>query len=287
MSPAPRPAPVDVLVFDSGVGGLSVLASIRALLPEATFCYVADNAGLPYGDKTDPWLVARVERVVRAALDHVAPRLLVVACNTASTIVLPSLRQRHSFPIVGTVPAIKTAAGLSRTRALGLLATPATVNRRYVDDLHTEFASDCALVRVGSSWLVEAAEGKLRGVPVDEPRLRETCRPFLEANLPVDAVVLGCTHFPLLREELARALPGRALVDSGEAIARRVRHLLEAHPAPEAPLVQDQRHPPPSSASPVAYVTRHDVGIDALRDSLAEFGLVETRALDCPLADLR
>lgn len=274
MTPAPRPTPVDALVFDSGVGGLSVLASIRTLLPQASFCYIADNAGLPYGDKTDPWLAARVDRVIAAALGLVAPRLLVVACNTASTIVLPSLRKTHAFPIVGTVPAIKTAATLSRTRTLGLLATPATVNRRYVDDLHTEFASDCYLVRVGSSWLVGAAEAKLRGVPVDVGRLADTCRPFIDSPSTVDALVLGCTHFPLLREELSRVLPGCALVDSGDAIARRVKHLLEAHPSLSAP-------PGFAAPRPVAYFTRHDAGVETLAAALASFGLLETRTLEC------
>jgi glutamate racemase len=213
-----------ILVFDSGVGGLTIVEPIAAVLPGAPIVYACDNAAFPYGPKPEDELVDRVHVVFDALLQRFQPRLLVVACNTASTVALPRLRSHYSLPIVGVVPAIKPAARLSQNRVIGLLATPGTVRRPYTDQLIAEFAADCQVVRVGSSELVLAAEQKLRGEPFDPTLLGELLRPILAAG--ADTVVLGCTHFPLLRDEL-EAAAGRPLtwVDSGDAIARRVQSL--------------------------------------------------------------
>src|SRR5690606_22891926 len=151
------------------------------------------------------------------------PKLAVVACNTASTVALPRLRSQFALPIVGVVPAIKPAARLSANRIIRLLATPGTVARPYTQKLIDQFAADCEVIRVGSSELVEQAERKLRGEPVDLDLLRRIMAPIIEGG--ADTVVLGCTHFPLLQQELQLAA-GRPLqwVDSGAAIARRVKH---------------------------------------------------------------
>lgn len=257
---------IDALIFDSGVGGLSVLHEILRLRPNLSFVYVADNAGLPYGDKTPEWLQHRVSAVVAEALKNYTPKILVIACNTASTIVLPQIRSEVSFPVVGVVPAIKPAAALSKNRVIGLLATPGTVKRVYTDGLIQDFAKDCHVVRVGSSSLVELVERKLRGetLPLDE--LKNICQPFLESTPVPDTIVLGCTHFPLVPTELQTVLPGITLVDSGAAIAQRVETLLgTAAPSPE-PLRK-------------ILFTRLDTSIDQLRPYLKSLGLEETEAL--------
>lgn len=226
---------IDALIFDSGVGGLSVLAEILRVRPSLSFVYLADNAGLPYGDKTPEWLQSRVSQVIASALSLYAPKILVIACNTASTLVLPQLRAEVSLPVVGVVPAIKPAAALSKNRVIGLLATPATVSRAYTDGLIQDFAKDCHVVRVGSSRLVDLVERKLRGEALPLNELKLICRPFLEATPQPDTLVLGCTHFPLVPDEIQAVLPGMTLVDSGAAIAQRVETLLGAAPPQPRP----------------------------------------------------
>lgn len=224
---SPTKQVIDALIFDSGVGGLSVLREILRLRPALSYVYVADNAGLPYGDKSAEWLQQRVSVVIDAALQIYSPKLLVIACNTASTLVLPQLRAKVSWPVVGVVPAIKPAAAISKNRVIGLLATPATVRRVYTDGLIQNFAQDCHVIRVGSSRLVELVESKLRGQPLPIHELQRICQPFLESTPMPDTIVLGCTHFPLVPAEIKSVLPGMTLVDSGAAIAQRVETLLE------------------------------------------------------------
>src|SRR3982750_2925762 len=161
-----------ILFFDSGVGGLSVLAPTRALLPNAPIVYAADSAGFPYGKRTEADLATRVPALLRRLIERFRPRLAVIACNTASTIALDHVRSALDVPIVGTVPAIKPAAELSRTRVIGVLGTEATVRQPYVDDLASRFASDCPVLRHGSTALVELAEAKLRGQPADPAAYR-------------------------------------------------------------------------------------------------------------------
>ena len=156
-----------ILLFDSGVGGLSVLAAVRDLLPQASLVYVADSAGFPYGTKSEAEIAARVPALLGRLAERYDPRLIVIACNTASTIALQHVRAALDIPIVGTVPAIKPAAELSETRVIGVLGTDATVRQPYVDDLAARFASDCIVLRHGSAALVELAEAKLRGEPAD------------------------------------------------------------------------------------------------------------------------
>lgn len=187
-----------LLLFDSGVGGLSVLRKVRAVLPEAPVIYVADNAGLPYGAKTEAQIAARVSGLLGRLTERLAPRLVCIACNTASTIALASVREVLEVPIVGTVPAIKPAAALTRTGVIGLLGTEATIRQAYVDRLEAEFAADKHLLRHGAPELVAAAEAKLRGERVD-PAVYARAAAALRA-MPggdrIDTVVLACTHFP-------------------------------------------------------------------------------------------
>ncbi|MGZ8283735.1 MAG: glutamate racemase, partial [Allosphingosinicella sp.] len=156
-----------LLVFDSGVGGLSVLRAIRELLPQAPIVYAADSAGFPYGTRTAAEIEARVPALLGRLAERYDPRLIVIACNTASTIALDAVRAALDLPIVGTVPAIKPAAALSKTRTIGVLGTDATIVQPYVDRLAQEFASDCTVLRHGSAELVDLAEAKLRGEASD------------------------------------------------------------------------------------------------------------------------
>lgn len=220
-----------VLVFDSGVGGLSVLDAIVAAKIDAELDYVADNAWLPYGLKSDADIAARVPALLSRLAAQWAPDLAVIACNTASTIALEPARAALPIPVVGVVPPIKPAAAASRTGVIGLLATPATVRRAYTDDLIAKFASDRIVVRHGSAVLVEAAEAKLSGNSVDPGLIARELQGLFGAprGADIDVVALACTHFPLLGPELAVASPRACLwLDSGAAIARRVADLLGA-----------------------------------------------------------
>ncbi len=152
-----------ILFFDSGVGGLSVLAPTRALLPNAPIVYAADSAGFPYGKRSEAELATRVPALLGRLVERYHPRLVVIACNTASTIALDHARAALDLPVVGTVPAIKPAAEMSKSRVIGVLGTEATVRQPYVDDLAAKFAGDCTIVRHGSPELVELAEAKLAG----------------------------------------------------------------------------------------------------------------------------
>lgn len=217
------------IVFDSGVGGLSVFDCIAAAFPGLPLLYVADNAFFPYGTKDEEALVARVRNLLTALAARHRPEVIVIACNTASTVALPAVREALSIPIIGTVPAIKPAAQASVTRVIGLLGTPGTVRRQYTQALIDEFASDCTVLRHGSAELVELAERKLRAEPVDPVTVDGALAGLIgqPGGARIDTVILACTHFPLLAPELAAAVP-RPLrwIDSGEAIARRVGSLL-------------------------------------------------------------
>jgi len=223
-----------VLVFDSGVGGLSVYDEIRHLLPDLHYIYVFDNVAFPYGEKSEAFIVERVVEIVTAVQKRYPLSLAVIACNSASTVSLPALRDKFTFPVVGVVPAIKPAARLTANGVVGLLATRGTVKRPYTHELIARFANECKIEMLGSAELVELAEAKLHGKPVPLEELRRILRPWLRMAEPPDTVVLGCTHFPLLQDELAQVLPeGTRLIDSGAAIARRTAWLLE-HEAPDA-----------------------------------------------------
>jgi glutamate racemase len=225
-----------ILFFDSGVGGLSVLAPARALLPHAPLVYVADSAGFPYGTRSEDEIAARVPALLGRLAERYDPRLIVIACNTASTIALQHVRAALDVPIVGTVPAIKPAALLSETRVIGVLGTNATVRQPYVDDLAARFAGDCAVLRHGSAELVEMAEAKLAGIAPDPARLRGVLDGLFAqpGGDRLDVIVNACTHFPLLEAELAAGAPHPVrFVDGGPGIARRVAHLTEGQSWPD------------------------------------------------------
>jgi glutamate racemase len=221
-----------LLFFDSGVGGLSVLEPTRRLLPNAPIVYAADSAGFPYGKRTEAEIASRVPALLGRLVERFRPRLAVIACNTASTIALDHVRSALDLPVVGTVPAIKPAAEISKSRVIGVLGTEATVRQPYVDDLAARFAADCTIVRHGSPELVELAEAKLAGEEIGLDAVRAAARPMFDADPRIDTVVLACTHFPLLQDELRAAFPNVAYVDGGPGIARRIAFLTEDQPWP-------------------------------------------------------
>ncbi len=229
-APSPVSAEAPILLFDSGIGGLSVLAELRKVLPDAPVIYVADNAGLPYGSKTEAQVAARVSGLLGRLTERLKPRLVCIACNTASTIALAAVREVLEVPIVGTVPAIKPAAALTRTGTIGLLGTEATIRQGYVDRLEAEFAAGKRLLRSGAGELVGAAEAKLRGRPVDPAVYARAAAGLRDqpGGDSIDTVVLACTHFPLVEPELAAALgPGVRFVHGAQGIARRIAFLVE------------------------------------------------------------
>lgn len=226
MSLAPQPRPPGILVFDSGLGGLTVLAEIDVLRPDAERLYVADDAVFPYGDLAEAVLVERVTAVLTPLVAAHRPDVVVVACNTASTAVLPTLRARWpDLAVVGTVPAIKPAAAASLSRRISVLATPGTVARDYTHDLVRSFAAGCAVDLVGAPRLAALAEEALRGGSVADDAVRdEIAAAFVDRDgRRTDTVVLACTHYPLLVPVFERVAPWRVTyVDAAPAIARRV-----------------------------------------------------------------
>ncbi len=223
-----------LLFFDSGVGGLSVLGPTRKLLPTAPIVYAADSAGYPYGTKSEAEIASRVPALLGRLVERYQPRLVVIACNTACTIALDQVRAALDLPVVGTVPAIKPAAERTTSGVIGVLGTEATIRQPYVDDLAERFASHCIVLRYGSPELVALAEAKLAGEPVSVDQVRSAALPLFKQNRggEIDTVVLACTHFPLLADELAAAFPGLAWVDGGEGIARRIQYLTREQPWP-------------------------------------------------------
>lgn len=256
-------ADAPLLLFDSGVGGLSVLDEVRKLLPDAPVIYAADNGGLPYGTKSEAEIAARVAGLLGRMTERFRPRLVCIACNTASTIALGMVRDVLEVPIVGTVPAIKPAAELTRSGTIGLLGTAATIRQGYVDRLEAEFAAGKRLLRAAAPELVDAAEAKLRGEALDPAvfvRAAQSLRrqPGGEA---IDVVVLACTHFPLLETELSAAFgPGVAFVHGAQGIARRIAHLTRGQPLARS---QDD----------LALFTRDTPQLAALAPALARYGL--------------
>ena len=230
------------LVFDSGVGGLSVVSDMRLRLPGLHQSYVADDAFRPYGDKSEVQLRARLPGLLFTLTEMLDPDIVVIACNTASTTALRQIRAALDIPVIGVVPAIKPAAKASRSRTMGVLGTPGTVRRQYVDRLISDFASDCEVVLRGSTRLVAQAEAKLAGRVVDMSVIAEELAPLFagQRGAQLDAVVLACTHFPLLREEL-QAVSRQSVqwIDSGAAIARRVETVL-ANIEPRATLMRPE-----------------------------------------------
>ncbi len=218
-----------ILVFDSGLGGLTVYREIAAVRPDADVIYLADDAAFPYGALAEPDLIARLVALFDEAIAVHKPDLVVIACNTASTIALPELRKKFTVPFVGTVPAIKPACAASQTRRVAVLGTEATVKREYTRALIREHGQGCDVDLVGSKQLAAYAEAELHGRPVTDAALLAEIGPcFRDDGKRTDTVVLACTHYPLLIARLEQIAPWPVnFIDPAPAIARRAAHLLK------------------------------------------------------------
>lgn len=257
-----------LLFFDSGIGGLSVLGPTRALLPDAPIVYAADNAGFPYGLKSEAELTARVPALLGRLVERYRPRLVVIACNTASVIALNHIRAALDLPVVGTVPAVKVAADMTRTGTIGVLGTLATVRQPYLDRLIADHAAKRTILRYGSPDLATMAERKFRGEPVKSADYSQVLAGLFDqpGGDRIDTIVLSSTHFAMVEEELRAAAPRHVdFVHGGPGIARRIAHLTKGKQWPASP--------PPG----IAVFTGE--APDALIAALAEFGLTEIESL--------
>jgi glutamate racemase len=265
------------LVFDSGLGGLTVLAEIRRLRPDVEIVYVADDAAFPYGRLDESELISRVDQVMARVVADVEPDIVVIACSTASTLALPRLRKAYPhLPFVGTVPAIKPAARDSLSGLISVLATPATAARDYTQALVRDHAAGCEVTLVGSALLAPIAERRIRGRAVEGAEIaREIAPCFVEKDgRRTDRVVLACTHFPLLIDHLDRLAPWPVVfVDPSPAIARR----LDALAGPP-------RKPAPSRHDGAAIFTSGVAPDSDLRKVLRQFALTFTPAAAIGLA---
>ena len=260
MTTQPAGRAATILMFDSGLGGLTVFREVAQARPDADVVYVADDAGFPYGAKPEVALTERVVALMRELIATHAPDLVVVACNTASTIALPALRQTLTVPIVGTVPAIKPACAASRTRRVSVLGTEATVAREYTRALIRDYAQDCQVTLVGAKALAGYAEAELTGSPVGDDAIRAEIAPaFVDDGARTDTMVLACTHYPLLLDRLRRLAPWPVnFIDPAPAIARRVVDLLG--PAAEPPRAGAARVIFTSGRAAPSVLTRFGIG---------------------------
>ncbi|KEQ11915.1 glutamate racemase [Endozoicomonas montiporae] len=258
-----------IVIFDSGVGGLSIYQEVKRKLPDIEVIYCADNEAFPYGSKPETEVIDRTLYCLNELARQFQPSLAIIACNTASTISLPKARQALQIPVVGVVPAIKPAGEWSKKRRIGLLATPGTIAREYTQQLVRDFAKDCEVIMVGSSELVDMAERHLRDEPVGHEEFKAVIEPFFVNGQQPDCIVLGCTHFPLLEEQLQAASPVPIhWINSGEAIARRVEYLLE-------------RAPESGTANSDQFIyTGNDDGVQALMPALKSMGFETVSQLE-------
>jgi glutamate racemase len=226
--------PPTILVFDSGLGGLTVLREIVAVRPDAHYVYVADDAFFPYGHHSEEQIIARVVPLIGELIAAHHPDLVVIACNTASTLVMSRLRECYQIPFVGTVPAIKPACAGSKTRRVSVLGTKGTVQREYTKALIRDFAQGCEITLVGSADLASLTETALSGGEVSDSQISAELAPCFvgadeDASLRTDTIVLACTHYPLLMDQFVRLAPWPvAWIDPAPAIAKRVANLLQA-----------------------------------------------------------
>ncbi|MEP3224654.1 MAG: glutamate racemase [Parasphingorhabdus sp.] len=217
-----------LLFFDTGIGGLSVLREAKKLLPTAPIVYAADYAGMPYGMKSEEELSTRIPLLLGRLVERYKPLLVTIACNTASTIALDVVRSVLDIPVVGTVPAIKPASAMTKTGVIGLLGTTATIRQPYVDRLASEFAADKILLRYGAPGLVKAAEAKLRGEQPDLDIIKSAVEGLVTQDRgdEIDTVILACTHFPLVQDELQNSfVRDIQFIDGSVGIAKRIAHL--------------------------------------------------------------
>ncbi len=284
-----QPSDSRLLVFDSGLGGLTVLDAIRRELPGASVRYLADDAGFPYGSWAEDALIERVVSVIAAELARHPADAVVIACNTASTLVLPALRERLTIPVIGTVPAIKPAAQQTRSGLVSVLATPGTVRRDYTKALIATYAADIAITLVGATGLAALTEAEMRGDPPDDAAICAEIEPCFvtreDDGARTDVVVLACTHYPLLLKRFVRIAPWPvAWIDPAPAIARRTASVLGL-PRPQMTGVPSSG-PSIASIGEASFTSGRSPGADVVR-ALASRGLTVEQGEAHPSIALR
>lgn len=212
-------------VFDSGVGGLSILRELKKNLPSETFIFVADQKNVPYGGKTKEQLIKFSDRIVGFLVNQKKVKAIVIACNTSTVYSIGYLRSKYKIPIIGTVPVIKTIAKLTKSRKTAVFSTPATAKSQYLSDLIKKFAKGITVYKIGGTGLEELIEtGDLDNKKIDKI-LHESLAPLLKKD--VDAIALGCTHYPFLKDKIQKIVGKNVqVVDSGGAVARRTKEVL-------------------------------------------------------------
>jgi glutamate racemase len=254
----------NILVFDSGLGGLTVYREVAGALPHARYLYVADDAFFPYGGRDEGALIARVLELMAGLIATHRPDLVIIACNTASTLVLPQLRARFQVAFIGTVPAIKPACAASLSKRVSVLGTQATIAREYTRALIRDFANGADITLIGSARLAALAEASLRGEHVDDAAIAAELAPcFIDAGgRRTDTVVLACTHYPLLLDRLTALAPWPVrFIDPAPAIARRAVELMGMPPGT-----------PPGEKARILFTSGRPPS-PALAAALASFGL--------------
>jgi glutamate racemase len=266
-----------ILIFDSGMGGLTVSNAIARQMPKAALIYAADTAAFPYGAWPAEKLGFRIIRVLTELIALVKPDVVVIACNTASTLAMIPVRRAFPLPFVGTVPAIKPAAEQSRSRIFGVLATPGTVSREYTHNLIKTYAGDCQVILHGAPRLAEIAERRLRGEPVSATELITEITPVFReiSGRKTDVVVLGCTHYPLLVSDMRKVAPWEvSYLDPAPAIARRVQFVADelANSASQ-----------PSEIKPGTVFLTSATATAGVRKAYASMGFPDVQIIDIPV----
>ncbi|MBC7255047.1 MAG: glutamate racemase [Chloroflexi bacterium] len=221
--PAHKDNPIGV--FDSGIGGLSVLRALRIRLPNEDFLYIADSLNCPYGSRSAQEIATLSRGIARYLIER-GVKLIVVACNTASAAALADLRQAFSVPFVGMVPAVKPAVGLTQTGVVGVLATPMTFEGWLYHEVVEHYAGGVRVISSTCDGLVERIEaGDLDG-PQTQALLRTCLRPILEAG--ADTLVLGCTHYPFVEGIIRRIVgPAVRILEPSAAVAEQAARVLD------------------------------------------------------------
>lgn len=265
-------SPGRVLAFDSGIGGLGVVQALRDHLPPGTrIDYLADNALFPYGEQPDAQLIARLDDLIGAQIAERQPDVVVIACNTASTLALTPLRERFRTPFVGCVPPVRWAARVSQSRVIGILATKATVSRPYLKMLHDDYAADCKLIAHGARGLADLAERAFLDESITDAQIMTEldCLFGQPQGDRIDAVGLGCTHYTFLKDAFVRlSPPGVAWLDPASAVAR------------QAALILSRQNPLGDDLGEEMRLTAPPPHADALQRAIRRVGYDRMHVLD-------
>lgn len=215
-------------VFDSGVGGLSVLIELKKKLPNENFIFLADQLNVPYGEKTTEELVGFMYKITNYLIKKHKIKMFVVACNTATVHTIEELRSKYSFPIIGTVPAVKPAARNTETGVIAVISTPSTSESATLKNLIKDHCQNVKVLNIGCRYLENAVEAG----DINSSQVKYLIAQYLKEvkNSLADHVVLGCTHYPFLKRTIQKIV-GRnvKLIDSGKAIAKHTQSLLKKH----------------------------------------------------------